>query len=190
MELEKPGRFRKEVKVERIVLGGDATPREFVDKGAGGTAVDSLAVDLEPRSDLAQSLRTRRGDHAIGIGSDVEQVVGVLTNEIDEGGDEIVGRFPSVVVLLETPRVIEGGAGFPIAFESTGREEVVARKIVIAVAVPDPPGHETVGLKLFNEAPDAQGLRGRERHGRVEPDHAYWSILSEKLAELRQHFFF
>ncbi len=188
VKLEMAVWFGEEVKEQGVAFGGDAAPRKIVNEGAGGSAVDGLAVGLEPGADLAQALGAGSGHDAIGIGADVEKVVGIFADEIDEGGDEIIGGFPLVVVFFESPSVIKGGAGFPIAFEATGREEVVARKIVVTLSVSNPTGDETGGLELLDETADASALGFAEGHRRVEPDHADGAVLGEEFAELRKDF--
>src|SRR5258707_12038663 len=114
------------------VFGGDRAPAKFVRKGTRLRAVHSVSVHFEPVTYLREMLDGWFGDHALRSGPYVEEIVSVLARNVDKLADQGLRRFPAIVVLLESPRVIGGDWGFPIVVQNLYGNFVVAGAAVIA----------------------------------------------------------
>ncbi len=98
---------------------GAAAPVELVE-GAGGGAINRLAIFAHPRADGLHPLDAGGGDFAFRRRPEVEQEISALADAIDEGLDEFGGGFPILVIALVAPGLVHGHAGLPIAAGETG----------------------------------------------------------------------
>ena len=104
---------------------GAAAPVEF-EEGAGGGAINRLAIFAHPRTDGLHPLDAGSWDLAFRRGPEVEKEISTLADAIDEGLDEFGGGFPILVVALVAPSLVHGHAGLPIAAgETGGRNELL-----------------------------------------------------------------
>jgi hypothetical protein len=76
-------------------------------------AVDGLAVDAEPVSDLEQDFAGGLGDEAVGLRADVEQEHAVLADDVYEVGDEAAGFLEFVALDVSPGDVGDRGIGLP-----------------------------------------------------------------------------
>ena len=84
-----------------------------------------------------------------------------------------------MVILLESPGVVHGDRGFPIAFDQADADLVVTGRIVISRVVPDASADEAIGLKLVNQGGQLPALLPGDLPRRIEPDEADGSVVGE-----------
>ena len=102
-------------------------------EGDGLGTVDSVAVELEPVTDLFEHGDGFCGQFPLGSGADVEQEGAVFTDHLEKLLDDVAGGFPGVVTVGESPGAVQGHAGFPMLPRAVGRDLAVGVGEVIGV---------------------------------------------------------
>src|SRR6185436_3147440 len=152
-------------------------PGQLIWEGAARSAIDSFVVDLEPLAHFGQPLDARLRNEAFAGWSHIEQIVTTPTRDLYQLLNQDVCGLPVLIVALETPGVVHSHRRFPVTFDLAHADLVVARRVVIAQAVPDATAHQTVGLELMYEVDQFLALLLSDVARRVEPDQADWSVV-------------
>ena len=184
-----PGHVVKE-QVEAVVFLRDTAPGKFIGVWCGVGAVDRFAVGFHPFANGEKAIDTGHGHTAVGVRPDVEQVVDAFAGEFNEKVEQCFHAFPVVVIGFVAPGIVEGGGCFPVAFEATGGDLIVAQAAVIPHAIAHATAYEAVGLQAVDEAGEGLALFQGNRDGGVEPYQADRSVLREQLAHLGFGFVF
>jgi len=69
-----------------------------IGEGIGLSGVDSFAVDAEPGADGAHAVDAFLRDGTVTFGTDVEKEVSSFGGDVDKDADELLSRFPVVIV--------------------------------------------------------------------------------------------
>src|SRR6516225_10750921 len=92
-----------------------------------------------------------------------------------------------MVVLLETPGVVDGDRGFPGAFDGADAYLVITGGIVIAEAMSDAAADQALRLEHVHQVGELLALLERNVARGIEPDEADRPVVGQKLADLRNH---
>ncbi len=170
----------------------------FSSKGAGGNVeegrlgvVDGFAVDLEPLAHLLETLDFGRGDDAVRVGADVEEIVAAFAGDIDKVAEKGFSGLEVGVEGLVAPGVVDGHAGLPVAIgEALRRDELLGGFGVAFVGAAETIVPDEVGV-FVEELDDLGGaFGGHGLAGSVEPDDdGVLLVVFEELFNLRDGFF-
>ncbi len=179
--------FWVEARLAALVFRAGHGGAEFgAKRGAAGT-VDGFSVDFQPGPHFSENRLTGRGDLAVGVGADVEQIVASLANDIYKFETNILGSLPVLIVLLVSPGVVNRGGGLPRARgDDVGDFVVAARLIILQASGAEAAVDEGIGLDTADQLDEARATLGGHQVRRIEPDQADGSVVGEQLAHLWQ----
>jgi hypothetical protein len=170
-----------------VVFFGGAERAGLGPEESGLSVVDGFAVDGYPFAYLLQAFDLGGGNYAVGIGTDVEQVVAAFAGDVDKIAEQGLGGFEVSVEGLVTPGVVHGHAGLPVFAGITGGGDVLLGGLGIAlVASAEAVVPDEIGM-LIEEFDDLSGEGGRHvLGGGIEPDDdGVVAVVGEQLLELR-----
>lgn len=134
------------VQVDSAGFLGGAAPDQAL-QGTRISAVDGFTVRVHPLAQLLQALDAWFGYSAFSIGSYIQQIVPAFADDINQIMYQLRGRFPIVVMRLETPGIVDSGGRLPIDFRPQfGRNGIVLRGGVVAQLVTQPTTDQALGL--------------------------------------------
>ena len=142
-------------------------------------------MNIQPSAHRLQALDTWFGDGALGIGTNIEQIIAAFADDVHQIADQLRRRLPIVVVGLEAPGVIDGGGRLPVDFSlQLRRDGVVLRSGVVAQRIAQPTANQAVGLQFMHQVEQLLALLPRDNLRRVEPDDGDRTVVRQDFAHL------
>lgn len=159
-------------------------------KGTWPRTIDRLAVLAKPRADSPQNMFTRLGHLSLTVGSDVEQVVSPLADNVDQSEQYFSCTLPRQIVRLKAPGMVHRGGTFPrTPGILLGILVVAHRQVVSGPLLAQTSAHEALRLKPPDCVLEQHGPLGVHfSQWGVEPDECDRPVAGQKLRDLRQYF--
>ena len=125
-QIEVSGRPVENAEIKFPLFLGDVSPFELDFVRACLGSVNCVAVDFHPVAYFGQDIDRFLWDKAFGSRADVQEVVSAFGCYVKKQTRQRLRRFPFVVLLLETPGIVEGRRHFPVAGNDSGRYHIIS----------------------------------------------------------------
>ena len=102
------------MEVVDVTSMGTAAVEIEVRERIGLSGVDSFAVDSKPGTDGAHAVNAFLRDGTVAFGTDVEEEVSSFGGDVDKDADELLSRFPMVIVGGIPPACVHGHADLEV----------------------------------------------------------------------------
>src|SRR5579859_5778981 len=179
-----PVGFRMEYRISLLVFCGGIGRAQLIAERRRTGAIDGLSVDLQPAPNLAQIILAGLWDDALGSGSDIQQVVATLADDVHQFESNVFGSLPISVVFLEAPGVIHGSGNFPVALHNAVGNSVIAHRTIVAFG-PEAAVDQGGGLQGVHDVDESLAALAAHHARRIEPDEADRAIACKQLFDLR-----
>ena len=161
---------------------------QFERKGIRRTGVDRVFLLPDPVCKTGENVIGFRREVALGRRTDVQEVVGVLFDQGDQLGDDLFRGFPVMIVVFESPGVVEGAGGLHGVLQAVAEKLIVAKTDKVVTVVPDPAVDHAVRLEFLHKGPELLAEFRFDVHRTVAPEFADLSVIGQEFGDLRNHF--